>query len=211
MSLDAVSLLATSNYMISLCGWFKFLAEQNIVSGGGSIAPGGSGVITTGLINYQLAATIQGSTGSLQGATFQSDELIGAVQLNIFFLEDTTYQKNKGDFTFNYVTGTISISPNQFTGGDHLVVFYSKYANVSNVVSSPINTIVSFEDVDSYDLPWTQELIAKYGQGADFSVEIVGDDGVTRVTYISPIPNDINNTTSYHFDFGGVSTGRIIF
>lgn len=211
MAYDSISLLATSNFLMSICGKFRFLAQQNIVSDGGTIAPGGSGIITTGLVNYQLAATIGGSVGVIQGFTYQNDELKNAVQLNIFFLEDTTYQKNKGDFTFNYITGTINISPNKFVGGDHLVVFYSKYVNVSNVISAPINTIITFENVDSYDLAWTQELVGKYGSGADFSVEILGDDGIYRVTTVGITPNDINNTTSYHFDFGGTSSGRIIF
>lgn len=213
LSLDTTSLNATSNLMMSLCGKFSFAAKQNIVSGGGTVTPGSSNISETIPVSYELPITIAGNSGDDAGYTYQNNDLKGAVQLNSIILNDSVITRrrgDKGDFTFNATTGVIDYTPNKFYGDDYLLIRYSKYVNIAATTEGTINTIITFTNVATYDLEWTAAYIAKYGNGADFSVEIL-INGVYRVVTCEIIPDSITNTTSYHFDFGGVSTGRIIF
>lgn len=211
LTLDTTSLNATSNLMMALCGKFSFPAQQNIISGGGTVTPGSSNISETIPVSYELPVTIAGSFGVSQGSTYQHDDLKGAIQLNSIILNDGNLSRRKGDFTFNANTGTISMYPNLFYGQDDMLIRYAKYVNIAATTLSTLNTPIYFTNVATYDFTWTAALKAKYGDGADFSVEMLGDDGIYRVTIVSIIPDSITNTTSYHFDFGGVSTGRIIF
>lgn len=72
-----------------------------------------------------------------------------------------------------------------------------------------INEIIPFTNLSEMVLPWNGTRIAKYGSKGVFFVEITGDDGITRPINPEIIPNNVNNPTSYHFDFGGVSSGTI--
>lgn len=59
--------------------------------------------------------------------TVQYDELITALNLTVLIVNDTTYTVTKGDFTFDNVTGIISLTlPNKFFNGDVLVAPYFK-------------------------------------------------------------------------------------
>lgn len=209
----SLALKATSNYLWELMGKYGIGAMKYTGGGMGVIVPGGTGIVGTGKIPYKLEVTITGDLGVDQGSIYQNNELINAVDLYDFLINNTVFQRNMGSFTFNFTTGTINIAPLKFFGQDKLVIEYSKFINTSSTVpGQPLNTVIYFTDVAEYDLLWTPSYIAQYGKGADFSVEILDPDtGVYSVTIVSISPNDINETTTYHFDFGGVSTGRIIF
>ena len=83
-------------------------------------------------------------------------------------------------------------------------------ATVALLLSFAIrNETISFAGVSELTLQWDILRKAKYGDSGKFYVEIVGDDGIARNVTVEIIPNSLSNTTSYHFDFGGISTGRI--
>lgn len=75
---------------------------------------------------------------------------------------------------------------------------------------STVNEIVNFAGVTELTLDWTEERVTNFGAAGVFQVEIVSDDDQVRVTTVEIKPDNILATTSYHFDFGGVATGRII-
>lgn len=72
------------------------------------------------------------------------------------------------------------------------------------------NEIVSFTSVGTLILPWTQSRIGKFGTAGSFYVEILGDDGIVRFTFVEIVPDSTVTTTQYTFNFGGSATGRII-
>lgn len=72
-----------------------------------------------------------------------------------------------------------------------------------------INELIQFTNLSELVVPWNGTRIAKYGPTGDFMVMIIQDDGKARPVFVEIIPNDVNNPTSYHFDFGGVSSGTI--
>lgn len=59
-------------------------------------------------------------------ATIQDNVLIGALNMSILIVNDTTYTAAKGDFTLDNITGIISIAPNMFFNGDVVVGQYFK-------------------------------------------------------------------------------------
>lgn len=71
------------------------------------------------------------------------------------------------------------------------------------------NETIFFTNVATLTLPWNAARIANFGTSGNFLVEIIGDDGIPRNTFVEIIPDSIAATTSYHFDFGGLATGRI--
>ena len=134
--------------------------------------------------------------------------LINAIDLNYIIISNTIYSIKAGDFTFDSVFGTIDISPLVFSTGSNVIIPFAKYINTA---ASAVNDPIYFNNVSSYRLYWTAELIAIYGSGGEFSVEILGDDGKYRVTDVEIMPDTLPDTTYYDFNFNILSTGRIIF
>lgn len=94
-------------------------------SGSGGSSSGGSS--TSGYVPFSFGVIV-GVTGAPvnNSSIWQSDALKGALNINYVILNDTTLTLAKGDFTFDSVTGTISIAPNKFFDGDVLVGNYFK-------------------------------------------------------------------------------------
>lgn len=78
-----------------------------------------------------------------------------------------------------------------------------------NPALTAINETIDFTNLSELVLPWNGTRIAKYGRKGSFLVEIIGPDAIMRATNVEIIASDPSNPTSYHFDFGGVSSGTI--
>jgi hypothetical protein len=83
-------------------------------------------------------------------------------------------------------------------------------ASTATITYSSKNETIPFENVDEVLIPWNNTRKSKFGAGATFSVEIwTGINYQTVAVSISP--DDINNTTYYLIDLGGlVEKGRVI-
>jgi hypothetical protein len=89
---------------------------------------------------------------------------------------------------------------------DQIIIGNTGGGNPWGVINEPI----LFTNVATLDLPWNGTRIAKYGPQGAFMIEIKGDDGILRGNYGVEITSDDDvNPTNYHFDFGGISSGRI--
>lgn len=75
--------------------------------------------------------------------------------------------------------------------------------------SSGKNEVILFEAVTEYILAWNATRKARFGDAGCFYVELDNGDGTYQPAAIPIMPNNIINTTSYRFDFGGTATGRI--
>jgi len=89
-----------------------------------------SGSNTPRLTPFKLAVLVPAaaSTGlPTPGSTsWQSDVLIGAVNLEWIIVNNGNESKNLNQFTFNSTTGTIDRSPNVFFEGDSIIVDFNK-------------------------------------------------------------------------------------
>lgn len=74
---------------------------------------------------------------------------------------------------------------------------------------SALNEIVKLTDVDTYRLLWTDARKLAFGDSGVFQVEIKGADDIYRQDLVEIIPDDIDNTSYYDFDFGGSHDVRI--
>lgn len=95
----------------------------NNVSGnsGNNISP----TPATGYVPFTFVRIVTGLTdGGL--TTIQDNVLIGALNLSILIVNDTTYTQAKGDFSIDNSTGVIDIYPNYFFNGDVIVGNYFK-------------------------------------------------------------------------------------
>lgn len=72
------------------------------------------------------------------------------------------------------------------------------------------NEIITFDNISTLIIPWTAARKARFGNAAVFQIELMGEDGKYRVTYVQLVPDDILNTTQYTADLGGLSNGRVI-
>jgi hypothetical protein len=79
-----------------------------------------------------------------------------------------------------------------------------------NPDASGKNEVIPFSNVDSITLPWNNTRKNRFGDAAVIVVEILGGDGKYRQTTVEIVPNDLNTTTSYTIDLGGLATGRLI-
>jgi hypothetical protein len=107
-------------------------------SGGSSSSSGGTGDNTTIINNYPTTIINNASyqlavkTGNGAGhpvdntTTYQNNILKNATDLNIIFLARQTLTKDDGDFSFDAVSGTITLTSSTFFTGDSLVVPYNK-------------------------------------------------------------------------------------
>ncbi len=79
-------------------------------------------------LNYTLAVIANGNPGEpVEGeSTYQNDLLIGASGVEWILLAKQVLTLINGDFSINYTSGTVSISPSVFVGGDSLIVNYNK-------------------------------------------------------------------------------------
>lgn len=95
-------------------------------SASGSGSSSGSST-TVGYVPFSFGVIV-GMPGAPVNETsvWKSKALENAINLNYIILNDTTLTLAKGDFTFDPVTGTISIAPNKFFDGDVLVGNYFK-------------------------------------------------------------------------------------
>lgn len=77
---------------------------------------------------YTLAVKVNGQPGEpVAGqSAYQNNVLIGASNVTYILLAKQVLTLMDGDFTINYTTGVIDISPNQFIFGDTLIVNYDK-------------------------------------------------------------------------------------
>lgn len=157
----SAQLVANSNYLWEIMGRWGIQAMR-YTGGGGVVA--GVGVITgTGKVGYELLVTIPGVLGSEYGATYQHDDLINAVDVNYFFINNQPLQINAGDtgtYLFNYSTGTITLlNSNLFYGQDKLLIPYSRYVNIStsttpappSTTSAPIQFVTTY--AEAFALP----------------------------------------------------------
>jgi hypothetical protein len=84
------------------------------------------------------------------------------------------------------------------------------YVSQTTAVSYGPNETIPFENVDEVLIPWNTNRKTRFGAGASFTVEIwTGINYQTVEVVVSP--DDINNTTYYLIDLGGmVERGRVI-
>lgn len=112
------------------------LAAIGSMGGGGT---GGSGTSPCSIINnnyitinntngFTLAVQANGNAGEpvAGSSTYQNNVLIGASNNNWILLAKQVLTLLDGDYTINYATGVIDISPNIFISGDSLIVTYDK-------------------------------------------------------------------------------------
>ena len=85
---------------------------------------------TPRLTPFKLAVLVPASETAglpIPGSTsWQSDVLIGAVNVEWIIVNNNNESKNLGNFTFNSTTGTIDRSPNTFFEGDSIIVDFNK-------------------------------------------------------------------------------------
>lgn len=72
-----------------------------------------------------------------------------------------------------------------------------------------LNEVIMVVNADELILPWNATRIARFGDAGVFYTETQGEDGVWRRVAVEIVPNNIVNTTSYRFDFGGLGTHRV--
>jgi len=108
---------------------------------------------------FQLAKIADVSDGPVSGtSTYQHNDLIGALDVNIINVNNTPETVQASQFTFNNITGTISrfqgdgVTPNQWQPGDVLVVNYAKIEGVSIIGGATPQTIFMSAD-GTYILP----------------------------------------------------------
>lgn len=77
--------------------------------------------------------------------------------------------------------------------------------------NDPKIEIILFENQSSLVVAWTTERKTKFGGNADFIIETEDPDGKYRRKYgLEIFPDDIDNTTSFTIDLGGVNqSGRL--
>jgi hypothetical protein len=77
--------------------------------------------------------------------------------------------------------------------------------------SDPKIEIIPFAGQSSLVIAWDVTRKAKFGGNADFIIETQDEDGLYRRKYnLEIIPDDINNTTSFTIDLGGINkSGRL--
>lgn len=80
----------------------------------------------------------------------------------------------------------------------------------SSTSNSGLNEVISLTNVSTYTLQWNATRKARFGDFGVFQVWILYEDGKWRPTGVEAIPNDPDEPTQYSFDFGGLSTVRII-
>lgn len=83
---------------------------------------------------------------------------------------------------------------------------------VSSASDTPKTEIITFAGQSQLVVLWDATRKAKFGGAAMFMVETLDEDGKYRQKpNLEIYPDDINNTTSYHVDLGGVNqSGRLI-
>lgn len=64
--------------------------------------------------------------GFIGGTLYQNDILINCDILEYIIINNTIETKEKGDFSFDSVTGTLNRQPNKFTEFDILIINYNK-------------------------------------------------------------------------------------
>lgn len=74
---------------------------------------------------------------------------------------------------------------------------------------SGLNEPIRFDNTTTVSIAWNTARIARFGPSGVFYVELMDPDGVFRRSDVEALPDDIDNTTMYTFNFGMLSTGRI--
>lgn len=110
----------------------------SVINGGGG-SGGGSGTGTCSVINnnyitinnsndFTLAIQANGNSGEpvVGSSTYQNNLLIGASGVTYLILAKQILTLLDGDFSINYTTGVVDISPNAFIFGDSLIINYNK-------------------------------------------------------------------------------------
>lgn len=116
------SLTSTSNYLYSLCGKYALAASQ-ISCSGGSVSPINP---NPSYVFAILQASVANGDMTAGQSTLQSDDLIGAKDVEYFVMNNMNYTVGV-DFSFNSVSGTITLlNSNTWQTGDLLVMPYSK-------------------------------------------------------------------------------------
>ena len=121
------SLINTANYLYSLCGIYASRAWYILSQGNG-----GSNVSPVTPISYQWVSypvTISGNGGS----TYTDTYLIDGRDLHFLIYNNQVLTTNKGDFTFDPTTGTVTFTNlTQFDGDDIIFPFNWKVGQPSN-------------------------------------------------------------------------------
>lgn len=78
--------------------------------------------------------------------------------------------------------------------------------------NAPKIEIILFSNQATLTVAWNAERKQKFGDAAQFVIELLGEDEQYRVQYGLEIkPNSISNTTSYAIDLGGgLQSGRLV-
>jgi hypothetical protein len=113
-----------------------FNNANSLLSG---LSGGSSGNVDTTIVNnypttiinngsYQLSVKAGNGTGHpIDGENvYQNNILKKATDLNIIFLAKMTLTKDDGDFSFDAVSGTITLTNSTFVTGDTLIIPYNK-------------------------------------------------------------------------------------
>lgn len=97
---------------------------------------------------FQLAKVADVGDGPLSGtSTYQHNDLIGALDVNIINVNNTPETVQAAQFTFNNITGTITrfqgdgVTPNLWQPGDVLVVNYAKIEGITIVSGATPQTV----------------------------------------------------------------------
>lgn len=179
---------------------------------------GGAGDGTSGILPFDIAKKVDGQPGSpIAGlTTYQNDDLINASGVVAIIVNNGNENIEDGNFTFDSTTGTIDRSPNVWVGagggytGDSLIMYFTK--NIAPPIV-PVNPSiqVEFTNETELDIPWTNELILLRGKGGKFDVYEDDGNGSFILTFVPVTTDSLTNPTNYHFNFGGPTTGVIVF
>lgn len=187
-------LVANCNYLWEIMSKYGIQAMR--YNGGGGVVAGIGVITATGKAPYELVVTIAGAQGDDEGAAFQHDDLINAVDVNYFLINGAPLQINMGTFSFNYVTGTVTLLfGNKFFGQDKLLIPYSKYVNITSGSSTtppssssrPIQFTTTYAQAVALTVHiGSVEVASDENYGGQRSMYIFLDDGTLQFQY--PVP-----------------------
>lgn len=90
--------------------------------GSGSSGSGGGSSTQKQFVPFSYAGIVGVGNAPVDGSsTYQNDIFKNALQLENIYIANTIYNRVKGDFTIDTVSGTISIAPNTFVSGDPII------------------------------------------------------------------------------------------
>jgi hypothetical protein len=122
------TLVEVGNYLYALCGRYISVAKTILGSQGGVIIPPSSSTNTYAF--NQLYLVVDGNSGSpvVNTSTYQNSLLIGATDVYQITINKQIFYDLQ-DYTFNAVTGTITLLNYIFNTGDIMIMTFNQKIN----------------------------------------------------------------------------------